>query len=222
MVTIGQSPRNDVVPEIKRILGRECETLECGSLDGLTRDDVKRFAPTARDSVLVTPMQSGEEVTVGEAKILKRVQHCIDHLASECDVLALLCTGRFPEFTSKKILLMPDALLDGIVSGILGSIVLGVLVPSRDQIDQVSKRWKHMGRKVVVESASPYSNHDEVSPSARRLVASNPDVVVLDCMGYTSGMRQTVKGITGKPVILPRSVLAHSILELIGQGRSAN
>lgn len=215
MVTIGQSPRNDVVPEIKEILGRDIEILECGALDGLSREEVKQLAPKALDSVLVTRMQSGEEVTVGESRILERVQHCIDHLASKCDVLALLCTGKFPEFTSKKIILMPNALLDGMVNGILGSIVLGVLVPSRDQINQMSERWRRKGRKVIVESASPYSNQDEITPSARKLAASDSDVIVLDCMGYTSRTRETVRRITGKPVILPRSVLAHSILELI-------
>ncbi len=216
MITIGQSPRKDVVPEIKEILGKKIEVTECGALDGLSRDEVRRLAPTADDDVLVTRLQSGEEVIVGESRILVELQNCVDRLADECDLLALLCTGKFPQIKSKKIILMPEALLDGIVNGILGNITLGVLIPSERQRDQISKRWRHPDRKVVVESASPYSSHDEVTPSAQKLASSAPDFIVLDCMGFTSKTRETVRRLTARPVILPRSVLAHSILELIG------
>jgi len=216
MITIGQSPRKDVVPEIKEILREKIEVTECGALDGLSREEVKRLAPTADDHVLVTRLQSGEEVIVGESRILTELQNCIDRLANQCDLLALLCTGKFPRITSKKIILMPEVLLDGIVNAILGDISLGVLIPSEKQRDQALQRWKHPRRKVVVESASPYSSQDEVTPSAQKLAASAPDLIVLDCMGFTLKTRETVRRITAKPVILPRSVLAHSILELIG------
>jgi len=214
MVTIGQSPRKDVVPEIKKILGHKVEVIECGALDGLSKEKVKELAPVGDDLILVTRMRSGEEVTVAESRILPRLQDCVDRLASNCEILALLCTGRFPELTSRRVLLTPDALLDGIVNGIHGVKTMGVLIPSREQLGQMSGRWKKNGRKVVVESASPYSTLDTITPSAKKLASSNPDLIVLDCMGYTLRTKETVGKITGKPVILPRSVLAHAILEL--------
>jgi len=215
MVTIGQSPRTDVVPEIKQIFGQGIEVIECGALDGLSKEKVKELAPTGDDLILVTRMQSGEEVTVAESRILPRLQDCVDHLAKDCEILALLCTGRFPELTSRRVLLTPDALLDGVVNGIHGVKTMGVLIPSKEQLGQMSNRWKQDGRKIVVESASPYSIEDTITPSAKRLASSDPDLIVLDCMGYTLKTKETVRKITGKPVILPRSVLAHSILELI-------
>ena len=45
MVTIGQSPRNDVTSDIKDILGPKIETIECGALDELTLEDVKKLEP---------------------------------------------------------------------------------------------------------------------------------------------------------------------------------
>lgn len=216
LVTIGQSPRTDVVPEIQTIMGRRIEVVECGALDGLSREEVKKLAPTAGDHLLVTRMRSGEEVTVGEEKILSRIQNCVDQLAEQCSVLALLCTGKFPQLTSDRVILMPEALLDGMVNGILGAKTLGVLIPSAAQTDQLLSRWNRPGRNVVVQSASPYSKNDEVTPSARRLAASNPDLLILDCMGYPLRTREIVSKITKKPVILPRSVLAHSIMELVG------
>jgi len=137
-------------------------------------------------------------------------------MAEESDILALLCSARFPQPALDRLVLMPDALLDGVVNGVHGIRTLGVLVPSSSQIHQMLERWKRPNRKVVVESASPYSRDDEVTSSAQRLAVSSPDLVVLDCIGYTFRTREVVKEITGKPAILPRSVLARSILELIG------
>jgi len=216
MVTIGQTPRNDVVPEIQVVLGPGIDIVQCGALDGVSREGVKEFAPASGDLVLVTRMRSGEEVTVGESKILPRVQQCVNNLAKQCDVLAMLCTGQFPQLVSNKMIVMPDSLLDGVVNGIHGVLTIGVLIPSAEQKAQALKRWKRPSRAAVVESASPYSLQDEVTPATQKLVASKPDLIVLDCMGYTFRTREAVRKIAGKPVILPRSVLARSIMELVG------
>jgi len=216
MVTIGQSPRNDVVPEIQVLLGHGIDVVQCGALDGLSREEVKELAPASGDLVLVTRMRNGEEVTVGESKIVPRVQQCVNNLTKQCDVLAMLCTGQFPQLTSDKIIVMPDALLDGVVNSIHGVLTIGVLIPSAKQKAQALNRWKRPSRAPVVESASPYSEQDEVTPAAQKLASLKPDLIVLDCMGYTFRTREVVREIARKPVILPRSVLAHSIMELVG------
>jgi len=41
MLTIGQTPRDDILPEFQEILGDEFEIIEAGALDGLTLEDVK-------------------------------------------------------------------------------------------------------------------------------------------------------------------------------------
>jgi protein AroM len=43
----------------------------------------------------------------------------------------------------------------------------------------------------------------------------NVDLIVLDCIGYTLKMKEKLKEMTGKPVLLPRSILARVIRELI-------
>jgi protein AroM len=42
IITIGQSPRTDVVPEMSALFGEGVEVLECGALDGLS------FGPESR------------------------------------------------------------------------------------------------------------------------------------------------------------------------------
>ncbi|MEM3735736.1 MAG: AroM family protein [Candidatus Bathyarchaeia archaeon] len=45
LITIGQSPRNDVTPMLKAMLGQAVQLVEKGALDNLTKDEVNRLAP---------------------------------------------------------------------------------------------------------------------------------------------------------------------------------
>ena len=41
LITIGQSPRTDVLPDIEPIFGREIELHHAGALDGLTKEEIR-------------------------------------------------------------------------------------------------------------------------------------------------------------------------------------
>ena len=44
-VTIGQSPRVDIHPDVLPILGKNTELVECGCLDGMTKQQIEQAAP---------------------------------------------------------------------------------------------------------------------------------------------------------------------------------
>ena len=83
MITIGQSPRIDIIPEMREVLGRDVEILEAGALDGLALEEVKKFYPKGRDYILCTRMSDGTEVIVAKRFIVPRVQKCIDFLIGD-------------------------------------------------------------------------------------------------------------------------------------------
>lgn len=58
-VTIGQSPRDDIIPEIRDILGPGVEIIETGVLNGLSLEEIKDFYPEPTDFTLVTRMKDG-------------------------------------------------------------------------------------------------------------------------------------------------------------------
>ena len=43
MITIGQSPRDDLVPDIMNLAGIDVEAIECGVLDGLSRPEIEKL-----------------------------------------------------------------------------------------------------------------------------------------------------------------------------------
>jgi protein AroM len=217
MITIGQSPRVDIVPEMKEILSSEVEIIEAGALDGLTIDEVRRFSPKGRDYVLCTRMSDGAEVVVAKRFIVPRVQKCIDLLSQQgAEIIVFICTGLFPPFSSKKLFIEAQKILDHFILALHGEKErIGLLIPLSQQIKQARKKYDRLKGKMIIKAASPYGSEDEISIAAETLKRADPHVIVMHCMGYTQAMKKRVMEITGKPTILARSLVARTLKELV-------
>lgn len=224
-LTIGQSPRTDMIPEMKPILGPGVEIIEAGALDGLTHEEIRCLAPDPGDYVLVTRTSDGTPVKVAEKHILLRMQEKIDYLAAAgAEVIVLVCTGEFPPFRCDRIIVEPQRVLADVTRAVAGELRLGVIVPDADQIPQAMTRWKDAASEVFVESASPYGPAGSsaskapfrpIQESALNLKIQGAQAVVMDCMGYTVAMKDLVKSIMQAPVILARTTVARITAELL-------
>jgi protein AroM len=217
MITIGQSPRVDVIPEMKGILGAEIEVLEAGALDGLSLEEVKGFYPKKGDYILCTRMTDGTEVIIGKKFILPRMQQCISLLTGKgAETILLLCTGKFPEFSSKRLLIEPQKILDNFILALQGKGQrMGLMIPLQGQMEQAQKKYRRIKGEIIIQAASPYARRDEVQLAARAYKKADPHVIVMHCMGYTQAMKDQVREMTGKPVILARSLVARTLKELL-------
>jgi protein AroM len=215
-ITIGQSPRTDVVPEMVEILGPNVELIEGGALDELPAEHVAQMTPRDGDYILVTRLRDGASVQVAEHLILPKMQEQVDRVvAMGADVVALLCTGEFPAFRSSRLLVEPQAVLHHFVAGVARGRRLGVVVPAPEQVDQGSARWQGVAGSVGVEAGSPYADIAELERAVEKLQRWQADVIVLDCIGFTAAMKARAAAIAGVPVILPRTVLARTLAELL-------
>ena len=112
-ITVGQSPRVDLTPEIQPILGDSVEIIQAGALDGLSKGEIAKFVPRPGENVLVSRLTDGTSATFGESYILPRLQLCIDDLEQQGVSLILLdCIGytiemkeRIQALTQKPVLL---------------------------------------------------------------------------------------------------------------------
>ena len=217
MITIGQSPRVDIVPEMREILGPEVEIMESGALDGLTLDEVKTFFPKKGDYILCTRMSDGAEVVVAKRFVLPRVQQCVDLLTAKgAEILLFLCTGKFPQFSSKRLFIESQKIVDHFILALQEENErMGLLIPLTDQIMQEVKKYHRLKGTMIIKAASPYALRDEVSLAAKELRKENPHVIVMHCMGYTQAMKKRVMEITGKPTVLARSLVARILKELL-------
>lgn len=214
LITIGQSPRVDVVPEVRGALGdADVELIECGALDRLSREEITALTPREGEYVLVTRLRDGSEVKVAREKILPLMQGCIDTLEPLVEVLGLLCTGEFPELRSRKLLVEPSELLLKVVESLkVGK--LGVIVPDPAQIDLSKRKWRHTASDLSVLSVSPYTGTlDDLRRAAERL--RDRDLIVLDCIGFSTEAKKAAATASRKPVLIPRTLLARVLRELV-------
>jgi protein AroM len=218
IVTIGQTPRSDVVPEMAAVLGPGVEILERGALDGLDVRAIGALAPAAGDDVLVTRLRDGASVFVAHRHIVPRVQAALADLDRAGVALsALLCTGVFPGLAAAVPLLHPDRLLVGVLRGLSWSGRLGVLTPSTAHLPQTAVRWRGYGFDPVLAVLSPYEEANPAAPglAAEALGGGDVGVVVLDCMGYRRKVKEELHALLGVPVLQANLLLARVAAELL-------
>ena len=83
----------------------------------------------------------------------------------------------------------------------------------------MGKKWEETGLVVSAAAGSPYKGIEDVKKAAQKLKTENVDVIVLDCIGYNKNMKQITEEITGKPVVLSRTMVARVASELTGEWR---
>ena len=99
ILTIGQSPRPDVVGEFLHVFGSNYEILEKGALDDYSVEDLTKRKASNGERILVTKLSDGQEIKISHDFILSNLQKCVDYLEEEeVEIILLLCTGKFPEF----------------------------------------------------------------------------------------------------------------------------
>lgn len=213
-VTIGQSPRDDVVPVVEGVLGGDVTIVQCGALDGMDAAAVRREAPKLAEGVLVTRMRDGTALRVRREFLIPRIKHCIHSIQDDCALLLLLCTDPFSGLESNRVLLLPGLIMTNLVVA-LGIQRIGILTPVEEQINQQLDKWGKVVRRVFVSAASPYEEPDRVPVAAEALARENVEMVVMDCIGYTPTMKAEVSRAVKRPVLLPSTILAHTAAELL-------
>ena len=217
VVELGQSPRPDVMSTFKEILGSNVKINDCGSLDGLSQGEIKRFAPSFGDKVVVTRLLDGMEVKLNKDKLIERMKQCITNLEDRSKVIIIFCTGSFPELSSKKLLIKPSLIISSIVQSLVPKGRLGVLIPTPEQIPQIESKWKSEGITTHIESLSAYKeqNVEKVKEIAMRYQKASVDLIILDCMGYNTQLSEHIKKLTAIPVILSQTLVASIVNELL-------
>ena len=219
LVTIGQSPRVDVVPDMETILGPAVTVRERGALDGLNRAQITELAPRPGDDILVTRLTDGTPVFVAKRHVVARVQAAIGDLErSGVTMTALLCTGAFPALEASGLLVLPHQVLLGVLRALRWPGRLGIVTPSVQHVPQTEARWRADGFDPIVVPLSPYEEESpaEVARTAEALRAGRAGLVALDCMGFRRKTRDEIQRLTGAPVLLANLLVARVIAEACG------
>jgi protein AroM len=216
VITIGQTPRVDLIPEVKKFFTEETEIIERGVLDNKTKAELKELEPDTGQGTLVSRLRDGNKAIMAKEKILPIIQELIDELNFlKVDVILLACTGKFNDFQSEIPVIYPDYLLNYAVKGLIKRGEIGVIMPLVDQGDTMVEKWKEVDLHAITAVASPYDfSETELIRATEQLNQQPVKVIILDCMGYTEKMKAIVQEKTDKPVLLSRNVTFKLTAEL--------
>lgn len=136
-VTIGQSPRSDMLAEIFAHTRTKLAVTERGALDGLNNDKIAALTPKPNEPRLITRLRDGRDVIVGKPAIDDRLRVILAELDNDgFDLLVLLCTGHLERFRTRTPFLQAQHVVDYFVQGIAGDAArVGVVLPSSEQTD---------------------------------------------------------------------------------------
>lgn len=211
LLTIGQSPRTDVAPEIKSLLSCRAEIVEAGLLDHRQAHEIQRLQPDPGEVPLISRLRSGRQVLLGESKVSTLLSEAVHSLRKDkaVDLVGILCTHEFPQSGFSLPVLFPFDYLRLLINHVLEAKKIGIVVPLEGQVGMAGKKW---GReKAIVVVKSPYAEGERWEAIAQEFVSHKIDAVILDCIGYKIPDKKELQKFLGVPILLPRLILAMAI-----------
>ncbi|GAB3912543.1 hypothetical protein GCM10011575_45940 [Microlunatus endophyticus] len=226
VITIGQSPRTDLTPDLQRWLPG-VRLVERGALDHLSPDQIAGLAPRAGERVLTTRLRDGSSVIIGHDFADELVQQAIvavesadpDHQPA-VDAVLLACTGEFPPLRHRTPLFHPDAMLTHAVGALArGMQCVGVICPLPEQMEETVIKFAPVADRdtqVEVRAATPYSDaRAGLVEAGQELASAGAELIALDCIGYSDAMRRLVADTSGVPTVIGRAAAARLVGEAL-------
>jgi protein AroM len=216
VVVIGQSPRPAMQAEIAAVLSPGINVELRGALDGMSRAEIDAIPPLDGADALFTLLPNGDNVRISKKAVEGRANAQLGRFKQDgIDIAMLACTGKFPNLAPDGLVILPSAVLHKMVEAVLPKGRLGVFSPLAEQTALIANKWQRDGVEVVGITLQPGSDDAVVDEAAHAMADKQPDLVVLDCMSYTSANKARVRQHFSGPVILSIAAAARVIEELV-------
>ncbi len=218
ILTLGQSPRTDVEPSLRGILGDKVQFVQRGGLDGLTWKSIESLAPVAGEpSIETCVLMEGapKGVCVAKRHLLPRLISAARELEAQCDTFFLLCSGEFPALKQAvPQLIEPITFIRCVVAAVARHAHLCIIGPESDMA-AAPAQWQPYSARVSTAASSPYEGKKRLAEAARMAKASGADYILLDDMGFTEEQRQLVRSVSGIITLNATSITARVLQELV-------
>jgi protein AroM len=216
VVVIGQSPRPSIAAEISAVLSPGVTIDLRGALDGMSRAEIDTIRPRDDADALFTLLPNGEAIRISKKAVELRASLQLARLKHEgVGVSMLACTGKFPNLSEVGLLILPSAVLHRLVEAVLPKGRLGVFSPLAEQTALIDRKWQRDGVEVIGVTLQPGSDDAAVDRAALMMASKYPDLVVMDCMSYSSTNKARVRRSYSGPVILAVATAARVVAELV-------
>lgn len=208
-VTIGQSPRHDLLDELTEDLAPHAHITEIGLLDGLSGSEIDSLKAQPGQSAFVTRLANGVWLSLLREEINKLAHDRIAAVGEgEFDLVVLISTGLLRELESTCPTVNAQRAVDAVVISMAAQgDKIGLMLPLKQQTLDLDIPSVSLFETVFNHAA--HGNYEQLQKAARAL--KDCAYIVLNSVSYSEADRQVVADVSGKPVILPRRIIANSI-----------
>ncbi len=222
LVTIGQTPRDDAVPEIVQMIARPVLVEEFGVLDDLDDGEIAAQMPGAGDESLYTRLRDGRHVVVSTSFVARRLAALVGRIdRAGHDVIAIISTGVFERLASRTPLINGQRVVDAWIEAlVMGDSQIGIVYPLQRQ---TLERHSHQAHGTLIQNPHVLALSGEdfhLEDTAARLRSC--DLVLMHSVGYTEAMARDMAALTGKPVVTARRIIAGSARTSAAADRDAD
>lgn len=198
VLTIGQSPRPDLVSPLMQQLPENCNIIQRGALDGLTSASL----PAIHDATypLTTRMRDGSLVMIEEAFLATRLQQALNELeATGVMATILLCAGTFAGLKGVCPLFKPFVVGRSVLNS-LGLKRIGLIAPIKEQEIPIRQRWQAAGFQPTVWTADLAQQDKTFTQQLHEQIEANQlQCIVLDYVGHPASQVADLR----KKIVIP-------------------
>ncbi len=186
-LTIGQSPRPDLVSPLINQLPDNCQIIQAGALDGLEKSSL----PPIQDETypLTTRMRDGSLVMIEESFLAAKLQQALDQLEGQSvTATILLCAGTFTDLKGTRPLFKPFSIGRDVLNA-LGFNKIGLIAPIKEQEAPIRRRWLTAGFQPTVWTAV-LTQQDKlfVQQLNEQIKINHLECIVLDYVGHPESL----------------------------------
>ena len=177
-ISIGQTPRPDLIEELLAVLPDGVEVREYGALDGIEPASIPQIRFDA-ENPLSTRLVDGRQTIVDEPWIAPHLQVAVDRAETDgAEASLLLCAAGFDQLRATRPVVRPSWVVAEtlIARGVQGALVV---VPSGRQIRASEAKWRALGLDPLMLGTPLPKGIDDVVEAAGDVPA-----VILDYVGH--------------------------------------
>lgn len=213
LVVLGHTPRPDheavyeaVAPGVPRSIA--------GGLDGLSPGEARKLHDVSGASPLVCLLEDKTTVEIPLPVLFPYLKEKVEQLAAQgASSAVVLCSGGFPDFNCSIPVILPGLIVPSVVASLYPGKKIGLVVPNAAQVPAARAHWASRGVETSPVVVSPYQE-EGFDEAGEHFASLRPDLVVVDCMGFTEEHRARLKESCRCPVLLPKTLVARVALEL--------
>ena len=209
-VTIGQAPRDDIVPELLMLTGcwpEELAVEQFGVLDDMTAAELSATPLSPNESRLYTRLADGHHVTVGGGLVGRRLGPLLARLDGHgFDLIVLITTGLFQPVRIGTPLVHGQQVVDAwIGSLVMGTCKLGLIHP----LPRQHRGFDHGTLMQNAQAIAATGRTERLEDVTTGL--ADADLILMHSVGYTEEMARSVSAASRKPVVTARRIIAAAL-----------